>query len=104
MGPEVPAGNGDMSATKKVVREKAEAARDLIKCHPLSPELATELFASKGSGAFRFSAALIEWSKSELDSLQKIWVQAYKNAWQMTWGTRGTGTPRQGSLSGDVRR
>jgi len=57
-----------MSATKKVVREKAEAARDLIKCHPLSPELATELFASKGIGAFRFSAALIEWSKSELNS------------------------------------
>ena len=49
--------------------------------------LATELFASKGIGAFRFSAALIEWSKSELDSLQKIWVQAYKNAWQMAWST-----------------
>ena len=32
-------GNVDMSVTKKVVREKAEAARDLItgKCHPLSP-------------------------------------------------------------------
>ena len=80
-------GHGDMSATKKVVREKAEVARDLIKCHPLSPELATELFASKGMGAFRFSAALIDWSKSELDSLQKIWVQAYKNAWQMAWST-----------------
>jgi len=64
-------GNGDMSVTKKVVRKKAEAARDLIKCHPLSPELATKLF--------RFSAVLIEWSKSELDSLQQIWVQAYTN-------------------------
>ena len=42
----------------------------------------------KRIGAFRFSAALIEWStrlESELDNLQKIWVQAYKNAWQMTW-------------------
>ena len=55
-------GNGDMSVTKKMFREKAEAARDLIKCHPLSPELATELFASKGIGAFRLSAALIEWA------------------------------------------
>ena len=72
-----------MIVTKKVVREKAKAARDLMKCHPLSPKLATELFASKGIGAFRFSAALIEWSKSELDILSKIWVQAYKNAWQM---------------------
>ena len=45
-------GNGDMSVTKKVVQKKAEVARDLIKCHPLTPELATELFASKGIGAF----------------------------------------------------
>ena len=57
-----------MSTTKKVARKKAEVARDLIKCHPLSPELATELFASKGIGACRFPAALIEWSKSELDN------------------------------------
>ena len=35
-------GNGDMRATKDVVRQKIIAARDLIKCHPLTPELATE--------------------------------------------------------------
>jgi len=32
-------GNGDMSATREVVREKARVARDLIKGHPLIPEL-----------------------------------------------------------------
>jgi len=53
-------GNGDMSATREVVREKARVARDLIKSHPLTPELSAELFAQKGIGAFRFSAALIE--------------------------------------------
>ena len=51
-------GNGDMRATKEVVRQKIIAARDLIKCHPLTPELATELFTSNGMGVFRFSAAL----------------------------------------------
>ena len=56
-----------MRATKEVVRQKIIAARDLIKCHPLTPELATELFTSKGMGVFRFSAALIEWSESELN-------------------------------------
>jgi len=50
-------GNGDMRATKEVVRQKIIAAHDLIKCHPLIPELATELFTSKGMGDFRFSAA-----------------------------------------------
>ena len=53
-------GNGDMRATKEVVRQKIIVARDLIKCHPLTPELATVLFTSKGMGVFRFSAALID--------------------------------------------
>ena len=39
-----------MRATKEVVRQKIIAARDLIKCHPLTPELATELCISKGMG------------------------------------------------------
>ena len=34
-------GNGDMRATKELVRRNIIAARDLIKCHPLTPELAT---------------------------------------------------------------
>ena len=78
-------GNGDMSATREVVREKARVARDLIKSHPLTPEL--ELFAQKGISAFQFLAALIEWSQSELEGLQKIWVQAYKNAWHVPWSS-----------------
>jgi len=68
-----------MSVTTEVVREKARVARDLIKSHPLTPELS----AQKGIGAFRSSAALIEWSQSELEGLQKIWVQASKNAWHV---------------------
>ena len=55
-------GNGNMRATKGVARQKIIAARDLIKCHPFTPELATELSTNKGMRVFRFSAALIEWS------------------------------------------
>jgi len=80
-------GNGDMSATREVVCAKARVARDLIKSHPLTPELSAELFAQKGISAFRFSAALIKWSQSELEGLQKIWVQAYKNACHVPWST-----------------
>ena len=65
-------GNGYMSATREVVRENARVARDLIKCHPLAPELSAELFAQKGIGAFQFSAALIKWTQSELEGLRKI--------------------------------
>jgi len=83
-------GNGDKSATREVVRhgEKARAAHDLItERHPLTPELSAELFAQKGIGVFRLSAALIEWSQSRLESVPKIWVQAYKNAWHVLWST-----------------
>ena len=61
-------GNGDMSATREVVREKARVARDLIKSHPLTPELSAELFAQKGIGTFLFSAACctfcVVWSQT----------------------------------------
>jgi len=76
-----------MSATREVVREKARVARDLIKSHPLTPEFPADFFAQKGIGAFQLSAALIEWSQSELEGLQKIWVQAYKNAWHVPWSS-----------------
>ena len=52
--------NGDMMATKVLICKKAVEARDLIKYHPLTPELTAELFVQKGVGTFRFSAALIE--------------------------------------------
>jgi len=80
-------GNGDMIATREVVRGKAGVACDLIKSHPPTPVLSAELFAQKGIGAFQFSAALIEWSQSELEGLQKIWVQAYNTARHVAWST-----------------
>jgi len=79
--------DSDIKATKEVVRQKIIAARDLIKCHPLTPELATELFTSKGMGVFRFSAALIGWSESELNDVKRLCVQAYKNAWHLPQST-----------------
>jgi len=71
-----------------VVRQKIIVARDLIKCHPLIPELATEFyFTSKGMGVFRFSAALIECSESELNDVKQLCIQAYKNAWHLPRST-----------------
>jgi len=80
-------GNADLRATREVVREKARVARHLIKSHPLVPELSAEVFAQKGIGAFQFLATLIEWWQNELEGLQKIWVQAYKNAWHEPWSS-----------------
>jgi len=76
-----------MRATKEVVRQKIIAARDLIKCHRLAPELATKLFTSNGMGVCRFSAAPIEWSESELNDVKRLCVQGYKNAWHLPRST-----------------
>jgi len=83
-------GNGDMRATKEVVTQKIIAARDLIKCHPLTSELTTELFTSKGMWVFRFSPALIAWSESEKYDVKRLCVQAYKNAWHLPRSTAST--------------
>ena len=47
------------------------------------PSSHNAMFTSKGMGVFRFSAALIEWSKSELNDVKRLCVQAYKNAWHL---------------------
>jgi len=80
-------GNFEESAAREVVREKARVARDLIKSHLLTPELAAELFAQKGIDAFLFSVARIEWSHCELECMQKILVHMYRNAWHVPWST-----------------
>jgi len=65
-----------MRATKEVVRQKIITARDLIKCYPLTPDVAMELFTNKGMGVFCFSAALIEWSENELNDVKRLCVHS----------------------------
>ena len=78
---------GDMAETKKRILEKTREARDMIEHHPLHPEQAVELFVSVGVGAFRYSAALVAWTAEELQSLETLWVQAYKKAWFLPLST-----------------
>ena len=46
----------------------------------ISREQAIDLFTSIGVGAFRYSAALVQWTK-KLERLEAVWIQAYKWAW-----------------------
>ena len=39
---------------------------------------------------FRYSAGLVDWTKSELDSISKMWAQAYKHAWGFSKGMDGS--------------
>ena len=52
--------DGDFAETKRRVVEKTKQAIDRIKHHPLTLELAWEVFVSQGVGAFRYSAAVVD--------------------------------------------
>ena len=70
-----------MSNTKERIFKKTEEARVLLRHHPLTPEQAIDLFTSIGVGAFRYLAALVSWTKKELELLEAVWVQACKWVW-----------------------
>lgn len=55
--------------------------------HPLEAKTAKELFQSIAVSVFRFSAAQVRWSQTELDKLQSLWVQAYQRAEHLAAGT-----------------
>ena len=51
--------NGDFKQTKKLVFQRTKEAMEMIQHHPYTPELATQMFISKGVGSFRYSAAVV---------------------------------------------
>ena len=79
--------DGDFAETKRRVIEKTKQAIDRIQHHPLTPELAWEVFVSQGVGAFRYSAAVVDWNDAELEELERLWVQGYKAAWHLNLQT-----------------
>jgi hypothetical protein len=79
--------NGDMTVTKQRVITKTREVLGLLMHHPLETKTAKELFQSMAVSVFRFSAAQVQWSQSELDQLQSLWLQAYKRAEHLANGT-----------------
>ena len=75
--------NGDFKQTKKLVFQRTEEAMEMIQHHPYTPELATQMFISKGVGSFRYSAAVVPWTESELMKLQDKWIQGFRVAWHL---------------------
>jgi hypothetical protein len=79
--------NGDMTVTKQRVLTKTEKVLGILTHHPLEAKTAKELFQSIAVSVFRFSAAQVRWSQTELDKLQSLWVEAYKRAQHLAAST-----------------
>ena len=75
--------NGDFRHTRELVLQRTREAIELIKHHPYSPEMATQIFISKGVGSFRYSAMVVPWSETDLRELRSLWVQGFRTAWHV---------------------
>jgi hypothetical protein len=65
--------SSDMTVTKQRVFENMREAFGVL-THPLEAQTARELFQSTAvsTSVFRFSAAQVQWTQSELDQLQSL--------------------------------
>jgi hypothetical protein len=61
-----------MTVTKQRVFEKTREAIGVLTHHPLEAQRARDLFQSTVVSVFRFSAAQVQWTQSELDQLQSL--------------------------------
>ena len=75
--------NGDFTRTKEIVFQRTKEAIELIRHHPYSPEMAMQIFISKGVGNFRYSAAVVPWLEHELEQLQDLWTTGFRVAWHL---------------------
>ena len=74
---------GNMDVSKELVKKEELESKEDIKIHSLTPDHIIEIFLSKGTGLFRYSATLVDWMLSELQELEKNWVQTYRVAWHL---------------------
>ena len=73
---------GDFAAEKTHVktemqRRLAELKQDEVLSSPLK-ELAVQVGVTS---VFRYSAGIVPWTNTELDSITNMWIRAYKQAW-----------------------
>ena len=59
-----------INQSKKLVFQRTEEAIELMKDHPYFPELAMQMFVSKGVGSFLYSAAVMPWTQLQIKRKQ----------------------------------
>ena len=73
---------GDFSAEKQyVLAEMQQRLTALKDDRALSRREKEQIIVIAVCSVFRYSAGLVDWTKTELDSISKMWARAYKQAW-----------------------
>jgi hypothetical protein len=74
---------GDFSAEKQYVLDEMRQRLTALKedrIQVLSRRQREQIIVIAICSVFRYSAGLVDWTKTELDSISKMWAQAYKHA------------------------
>jgi hypothetical protein len=76
--------NGDFSTEKQHVRTEmqqrlAALAEDRVLSRPEKETVIKTAICS----VFRYSAGFVDWTRTELDNITKMWIHAYKQAWAL---------------------
>jgi len=75
---------GDFSAEKDYIRNEMRKRLQALCEDPLLSILEKELVIKiVVCSVFRYSAGLVDWSRTELDSITAMWNRAYKQAWAL---------------------
>ncbi len=79
--------NGDFTEEKLHILEEMQHRLSALKANrvlsvaPVPRELGIKLGVAP---VFRYSAAVVPWSKAELEQISKLWILAYKQAWSFS--------------------
>ena len=78
---------GDHHAQKLYVVQKTRGLRNPCINHPYTLQQATEAISMIQEAWFRYSAALVPWSMTELDLMDQLWRFNFKKAAKLSEGT-----------------
>ena len=82
---------GNFSTEKELVRSEmrqrlAALKEDRVPSHPEKELIVVTAVCS----VFRYSAGIVDWTKTELDDITKSWISAFKQAWTLPPGSDGS--------------
>lgn len=78
---------GDFAAEKDHVRQEMRRRLAALKEDRVLSRPEKELvIVTAVCSVFRYSAGIVDWTKTELDDITKSWISAFKQAWSLPLG------------------
>jgi len=82
---------GDFAAEKDHVRQEMRRRLAALKEDRVLSRPEKELvIVTAVCSVFRYSAGIVDWTKTELDDITKSWISAFKQAWSLPLGSDGS--------------